>query len=127
MKQHSDGFLSMVAEAKKHIKEISPLELRQKLDAHKNMHLIDVREDNEWITGCIPSAVHLGKGIIERDIEKTFPNKEELIIVYCSGGNRSALVAERLQTMGYSVVYSLESGLQGWLNSGYSVHEQLLK
>ena len=83
------------------------------------MHLIDVREDNEWLTGFIPSAVHLGKGIIERDIEKTFPNKLEQIIVYCSGGFRSALVAERLQTRGYSDVYSLKNGLQGWLNSGY--------
>ena len=120
MKQHSPGFLTMVTKAKSRIKEITPESLKEKLDRHEPIQLIDVREDNEWTsTGHIPTAVHLGKGIIERDIEKTIPDHQARIVVYCSGGYRCALVADSLDTMGYSNVYSLATGLQGWIDEGY--------
>ncbi|USQ12810.1 sulfurtransferase [Legionella lytica] len=121
MKQHASGFLSLVAESKKHIKEISPQKLKEKLDNHEDMHVIDVREDHEWTTGHIPTAIHLGRGIIERDIEKKIPDQQQQIIVYCSGGFRCALVAESLQKMGYAQVYSLDTGLQGWIDLDYPV------
>jgi rhodanese-related sulfurtransferase len=123
MKQHASGFLALVAESKKYIKEISPQKLKEKLDNHENMHVIDVREDREWTTGHIPTAIHLGRGIIERDIEKQVPDLQQQIIVYCSGGFRCALVAESLQKMGYSQVYSLDTGLQGWIDSDYPVEK----
>ncbi|WP_454782341.1 rhodanese-like domain-containing protein [Legionella sp. WA2022007384] len=123
MKQHAQGFLALVAESKKRIKEITPKTLKEKIDRHEQMHLIDVRELNEWDTGCIPTAIHLSKGIVERDIEKTIPDLNAQVIVYCSGGFRSALVADNLQKMGYSNILSLETGLQGWLNDGYSLQK----
>lgn len=121
MKQHASAFLALVAESKKHIKEISPKNLKEKLDKHEDMYVIDVREDHEWTTGHIPTAIHLGRGIIERDIEKKIPDQQKQIILYCSGGFRCALVAESLQKMGYSQVYSLDTGLQGWIDSDYPV------
>ena len=121
MKQHAQGFLALVTESKKHIKEITPEQLKVKMDNHEVLSLIDVREDHEWTTGYIPTAIHLGKGIIERDIEKTIPELQKQIVVYCSGGFRCALVAESLQKMGYTNVYSLGTGLQGWLDAGYSL------
>lgn len=123
MKQHTQGFLGLVAESKKHIREITPKALKDKLDHHEIMHLIDVREANEFATGKISSAIHLSRGIIERDIEKTIPVREDQIIVYCSGGFRCALVAENLQKMGYSQVYSLDTGLQGWIDAGFPVEK----
>ena len=121
MKQHSQGFLSLVKQSKKHIQEITPQILKEKIDRSESMQLIDVREENEWETGYIPSAIHLSKGIIERDIEKRIPEHNTQVIVYCSGGFRCALVAENLQKMGYTNVYSLDTGLQGWLDAGYSL------
>lgn len=124
MKQHAPGFLALVTESKKHIKEITPQVLKAKMDQHEPMHLIDVREDNEWDNGTIPTAIHLGRGIIERDIEKKIPDLDQQIVVYCSGGFRCALVAESLQKMGYTQVYSLDTGLQGWIDAGYPVEKQ---
>lgn len=122
-KQHAPGFLSLVTESKKRIKEISPKILKEKIESKEHMSLIDVRELIERETGYIPTAIHLSKGVIERDIEKTIPNLDEQVIVYCSGGFRSALVADNLQKMGYTHVYSLETGLQGWLDDGYSLQK----
>lgn len=121
MKQHSPQFLALVTEAKKRIKEITPQILKQKLDNQEPLSLIDVREDLEWTTGHIPTAIHIGKGVIERDIEKNITDFNTPIIVYCSGGFRCALVADSLQNMGYTQVYSLETGLQGWLDAGYDI------
>ncbi|TAL61421.1 MAG: sulfurtransferase [Legionella sp.] len=118
MKQHSERFLALVKEAKKNIKEISPEKLKEKIDRNEMLHLIDVRENSEWESGYIPNAIHLSKGIIERDIEKKIPEPTEQIIVYCSGGLRCALVADTLQKMGYTNVYSLDTGLQGWVDAG---------
>lgn len=121
MKQHSNNFLELVTEAKKHIKEISAVALNGMLEDGKTFHLIDVREDDEWLTGHISTAIHLSKGVIERDIEKTIPNQNDEIVVYCSGGFRSALVAWNLQNMGYKNVASLNGGLRGWVESGYTI------
>ncbi|MBX9578640.1 MAG: hypothetical protein K2W97_09255 [Chthoniobacterales bacterium] len=120
MKQHSPSFLKLVSDAKKQIHEITPAQLKEKLDQHEPLQLIDVREESEWSSGHIPTATHLSKGIIERDIEKKFPDLNTSLVVYCSGGFRCALVAESLQKMGYTHVSSLESGSQGWIDAGYS-------
>lgn len=120
MKQHSNNFLELVTEAKKHIKEISAASLNGMLEDGKNFHLIDVREDDEWLSGHISTAIHISKGLIERDIEKSIPNQNDEIVVYCSGGFRSALVAWNLQNMGYKNVASLSGGLCGWVESGYT-------
>lgn len=119
MKQHSSQFLTLVAESKKRIKEITAQNLKEKMDRHEPMCIIDVREDNEWPTGHIPNAIHMSKGIIERDIEKQIPEQQTPIVVYCSGGFRCALVADTLQRMGYTHVYSLENGMKGWADAGY--------
>ncbi|HDV5708682.1 TPA: sulfurtransferase [Legionella pneumophila] len=121
MKQHSQGFLKLVAEAKKRINEISPQILKSKIDNNEKLIIIDVRETDEWETGKIPNAIHLSKGIIERDIEKIITDNQSNIVVYCSGGYRCALVADSLQKMGYTNVFSLDTGLQGWLDAGYSL------
>jgi rhodanese-related sulfurtransferase len=121
MKQHSQRFLNLVNECKKHINELNSQELKLKLEQHEPLHLIDVREESEWANGKIPGAIHLSKGTLERDIEKKIPNLNEQIITYCSGGFRSALAAESLQKMGYSRVYSLNAGFQGWMDAGYSI------
>lgn len=123
MKQHAPGFLQLVTEAKNKITEISPQELKNKMDTQQFLHLIDVREDHEWPNGHIPGAEHLARGIIERDIEKKIPNKDESIVLYCSGGFRCALAAESLQKMGYNQVYSLDTGMQGWIDSGYPIEK----
>lgn len=121
MKQHSLRFLALVEESRKRIKEITPQELKDKMDKNEPLSLIDVREDHEWTKGHIPKAIHVGKGIIERDIETMLPEMDTPIIVYCSGGFRCALVADTLQHMGYTQVSSLDTGLQGWLDAGYDM------
>lgn len=123
MKKHSPKFLALVTEVKNCIQEITPQVLKEKMDRQEPMQVIDVREDNEWESGNIPTAIHLSKGIIERDIEKSVSDFNTPIVVYCSGGFRCALVADNLQRMGYTQVYSLNTGLQGWLDSGYSLEK----
>ncbi len=121
MKQHAQGFLGLVNQAKQHIQEITPAGLQTMIDQHAAFYLIDVREDHEWLSGHIPGALHLSKGIIERDIQKHIADVQASLVVYCSGGFRSALVAESLQAMGYTTVMSLSSGLQGWLDAGHAL------
>ena len=121
MKNHSSRFLALVDEAKKNIKEISPQALKHKIDHKEHFTLIDVREDHEWTSGHIPTAEHISKGTIERDIEKKIHDTHTPLVVYCSGGLRCALVAESLQKMGYSDVYSLATGMQGWVDEGFSL------
>lgn len=123
MKQHSPGFLALVNDSKSRIKEITPQALKEKIERQELMLIIDVRESDEWETGHIPTAIHLSKGIIERDIEKKILDFNTKIVVYCSGGFRCALVADSLQKIGYTQVYSLDTGLQGWLDAGYSLQK----
>ncbi len=117
---HSPQFLKLVEKAKKHIREIDIITLKKKLDHNEKTFLVDVREDNEWEKGKIPKSIHLGKGIIERDIENTITDKNSEIILYCGGGYRSALAAEVIQQMGYTNVYSLAGGIRAWRDAGYS-------
>jgi rhodanese-related sulfurtransferase len=98
-------------------------ELKKKLDANEEFHLIDVREDHEWAAGHIPGAIHLSRGIIERDIERTIPNREAEILLYCGGGYRSALVADNLQKMGYRNVVSVDGGWRAWNQAGFPVEK----
>ncbi|KTC93228.1 rhodanese-like domain-containing protein [Legionella cincinnatiensis] len=123
MKQHSPGFLALVKDSKSRIQEITPQALKEKIELQEPMLIIDVRESDEWETGYIPTAIHLSKGIIERDIEKKVPDLNTKMVVYCSGGFRCALVADSLQKIGYTQVYSLDTGLQGWLDAGYSLQK----
>src|SRR5215467_16374755 len=119
--KHSEGFLKLVDQAKKRIRETTPAEVRRRQQAGDRFHFVDVREDNEWQKGRAAGAIHLGKGIIERDIENTIPDHEAEIILYCGGGYRSALAADALQKMGYKNVISMDGGWKRWKELGYPV------
>jgi rhodanese-related sulfurtransferase len=119
MPDHPEGFLKLVKEAKTRIKEEDFRDIKKKLDAGEPMIIIDTREDNEWARGHIPNAVHLGKGVIERDIEKAIPDKDATLVLYCGGGYRSALAADNLQKMGYRNVISMDGGWRGWTEAGF--------
>ena len=110
---HSPGFLKLVSEARARIKEITLEQTRARLQQNPQAVLLDVREDHEWQQGHAAEAVHLGKGILERDLEKMFPDPNAEIIMYCGGGFRSALTADAAQRMGYRNVYSLIGGYKG--------------
>ena len=119
MPDHPEGFLRLVKEAKTRIKEEDYRDIKKKLDAGEPMIIIDTREDNEWARGHIPNAVHLGKGVIERDIEKAIPDRDATLVLYCGGGYRSALAADNLQKMGYRNVISMDGGWRGWTEAGF--------
>lgn len=116
---HSPRFLALVEDTKKRVKEISIAEVRARIDRGDPIELVDVREDGEWAAGHIRGARHMGRGVIERDIEKTLPDPGAEIILYCGGGFRSALAADNLQKMGYSNVVSMDGGIRDWRNKGY--------
>jgi rhodanese-related sulfurtransferase len=119
--QHSEGFLKLVQDAKSRVKQIDYREIKKRLDAGEKFILVDTREDLEWAKGHLPGAIHLGKGVIERDIEKTIPDHNAPVVLYCGGGFRSALAADNLQKMGYTNVISMDGGWRGWTESGYPV------
>lgn len=110
---HSEGFQKLAAEAKTRIKEISVDQLSE-LDQSQNPVIIDVREESEWNAGHAEGAIHLSRGIIEQKIEEAIADPKTPIVCYCGGGNRSALVADSLQQIGYTNVYSLEGGFRAW-------------
>src|ERR1035437_5385240 len=115
---HAPGFLKLVDEAKSRIRQID-IEGYKKMVAAKEAHvLVDTREDGEWTAGHVASAVHMGKGIIERDIETKYPDKATRLVLYCGGGFRSALAADNLQKMGYTNVISLDGGWRALKESG---------
>ena len=114
MAKHSPRFLQLVNDVKSNIKECTVGDVKQKLDRGEKFHLVDVREESEWAAGHLPRAQHLGKGIIERDIETQIPDTHAKIILYCGGGFRSALAADNLQKMGYTSVLSMDGGFRGW-------------
>jgi len=116
--KHSEGFLKIVNDAKSRIKELNVADTRNRLAANPNAKLIDVREDNEWNQAHAAGAEHLGKGIIERDIETRVPDKSTELILYCGGGYRSALAADVLQKMGYTNVWSMAGGWKAWKEAG---------
>lgn len=118
---HSRGFLSMVSDAKKRVRETTPEVVRRRQETGERFHLVDVREDNEWERGRALGAIHLGKGIIERDIERAILDRDEEIVLYCGGGFRSALAADTLAKMGYTNVVSMDGGWKRWRELGYPV------
>lgn len=119
--KHSEGFLKLVNDAKTRIREVSVEETKQKLSANRDAKLVDVREDNEWDAAHALGAIHLGKGIIERDVEVKVPDKTTELILYCGGGYRSALAADALQRMGYTNVFSMAGGWRAWKESGSEI------
>ena len=121
--KHSEGFLKLVNDAKSRISEVTVDETRERMAANNGVRLIDVREDNEWQPAHAAGAEHLGKGIIERDIEEKVPDKATEIILYCGGGFRSALAADVLQQMGYTNVFSMAGGWKAWNESGAPTEE----
>lgn len=121
--KHSEGFLTLVNDAKSRIKEVTVADTRARMVANSDAKLIDVREDNEWAAAHAAGAEHMGKGIIERDIEASVPDKSTELILYCGGGYRSALAADVLQTMGYTNVWSMAGGWKAWQESGAPVEE----
>ncbi len=122
MKNHSPEFLNIVNDAKSRVQETDILTIKKRLDKGDcEFVLIDVREDNEWNSGFIPKAVHIGKGVIERDIEGIVVDKSQELVLYCGGGFRSALAADNLQKMGYKNVWSMDGGYRAWKEAGYPV------
>ena len=116
--QHSSGFLKLVNDAKSRVREISVEEVRAKQERDESFFFVDVREDTEWSQGHAAGAMHLGKGVIERDIEGLISNKDAEVVLYCGGGYRSALAAEAIQRMGYSRVSSMAGGIKAWRDRG---------
>jgi len=116
--QHSQGFLKLVNDAKTRVKQIDIEGYKQMLAAGTPHALVDTREESEWAAGHVAGAVHLGKGIIERDVEARFPDHADTLVLYCGGGYRSALAADNLQNMGYSNVISLDGGWRALKESG---------
>jgi rhodanese-related sulfurtransferase len=121
--KHSGGFLKLVNDAKGRIREVTVDETKERMKANDAVRLIDVREDNEWQLGRAAASVHLAKGIIERDIEATVPDKNSEVILYCGGGFRSALAADVLQQMGYTNVFSMAGGWKAWKDSGAPIED----
>jgi rhodanese-related sulfurtransferase len=119
MKEHSNKFLTIVNDAKKRIAETNVQEVNDRRERGEDFYLVDVREESEWDKGHITNAIYIGKGVIERDIEKKIDNTDAEIILYCGGGFRSALAADNLQKMGYGKVSSMDGGYSGWIKAGY--------
>ena len=119
--QHNDGFLKLVNDAKSRIHEVSVVEVRDRQERKGSFIFVDVREDSEWDEGHAAGAIHLGKGIIERDIEQVIPDKGADIVLYCGGGYRSALAADALQRMGYTKVHSMDGGIKAWRGRGFPI------
>jgi len=119
--KHSEAFVKLVDDSKSRVKETDVHDVKRRIDTGKPFHLIDTREDHEWDRGHLPGAVHLSRGIIERDIEKLIPDRNATIVLYCGGGYRSALAADNLQKMGYTKVISMDGGWRGWNEAGYPV------
>ncbi|HXJ93913.1 MAG TPA: rhodanese-like domain-containing protein [Terriglobia bacterium] len=117
--KHSADFVRLVDDARTRIKETDVHAVKARLEAGEKFTLVDVREESEWARGHLPGAVHLSRGIIERDIEERFPDKNAALVLYCGGGYRSALSADNLQKMGYTNVSSMDGGWRGWNEAGY--------
>ncbi len=119
--QHSERFKKICEGVKKHIQETDVKAVKTMLDQKEEFYLIDVREESEWQNGHLPQAIHLSKGVIERDIEKAVPDVKARIVLYCGGGFRSALAAFNLQSMGYENVISMDGGYRGWKEAGFEI------
>jgi rhodanese-related sulfurtransferase len=120
---HSPEFLKIVNDAKSRVKQTDVAAVLERIKKGEKLTLVDVREDDEWAKGRVAGAIHLGKGVIERDVEETIPDKTREIILYCGGGFRSALSADNLQKMGYRNVVSMDGGWRGWNDAGGPVEK----
>ncbi len=123
MKKHSQGFIDLAEEAKSRIKETNIEAVKKMVEDNDDVVIIDVREESEWEQGHLPNAIHLSKGVIERDIEKAVYDRNQKLVLYCGGGFRSALAADNLQKMGYTKVLSMDGGFTAWKESGFSIEE----
>jgi rhodanese-related sulfurtransferase len=121
MAKHAPRFLKLVEDVKKNVKEVTIGDIKPRLDRGERFHLVDVREESEWAAGHLPHAEHLGKGVIERDIEKAVPDVNAEIVLYCGGGFRSALAADNLRKMGYRNVCSMDGGIRAWREAGFPI------
>ena len=119
--QHPPRFLKLVEDAKSRVRETTVDEIKARLDRGEKFVLVDVREESEWQKDHLPGAIHLGKGVIERDVEQKVPDLKTELVLYCGGGFRSALAADNLQKMGYTNVISMDGGVRGWREKGYSM------
>ena len=119
--KHTPEFLNLVNDAKSRIQETNVDEVKKRLDNGEKMTLVDVREDSEWAKGHLPGAIHLSKGVIERDIENAIPDKDTEIVLYCGGGFRSALAGDNIQKMGYKKVLSMDGGWRGWTERKFPI------
>ena len=122
--QHPPRFLKIVNDAKTRVRETNVDAIKRKIDASEKFTLIDVREESEFAKDHLPGAIHLGKGIIERDIEARVPALDAAIVLYCGGGFRSALAADNLQKMGYKNVISMDGGIRDWRDKGYPLTKE---
>jgi rhodanese-related sulfurtransferase len=118
---HSPRFLKIVEDARKRIREVTIDDVKAKLDRREKFQLIDVREESEYAADHLPGAIHLGKGVIERDVEERVPDQSTPLVLYCGGGFRSALAADNLQKMGYTQVFSMDGGIRGWREKGFTL------
>jgi rhodanese-related sulfurtransferase len=116
--RHAPGFLKIVQDAKTRVKECTVADVTARLNHGEKLNIVDVREESEYAAGHVPGALHLGKGVIERDVEAKFPDKSAELVLYCGGGFRSALAADNLQKMGYTNVISMDGGMRDWRQSG---------
>ena len=117
-RKHSAAFERVVDDARSRIRETDVAAVRARIASGETFHLVDVREDSEWLKGHLPGATHVGRGVLERDIESVIPDHDADIVLYCGGGYRSALAAEALQKMGYTNVASMDGGFRGWTEAG---------
>ena len=121
--QHSPAFLKLAQDAKARVQECTVDDVKQRLAASEQFLLVDVREESEWAAGHARGALHMSRGIIERDVEVKVPDKAAPLVLYCGGGFRSALVAESLQKMGYTNVISMDGGWRAWTQAGLPVEK----
>jgi rhodanese-related sulfurtransferase len=123
--QHNPGFLKLVEQAKRRVRECTIADVKTKLDRGAPFHFLDVREDHEFAQDHAKGARHVGRGILERDIETLIPDTQAEIVLYCGGGFRSALSADSLQQMGYTNVISMDGGIRAWREAGYPLEQGL--
>jgi rhodanese-related sulfurtransferase len=122
-KQHAPGFLKIVQDAKSRVRECTVADVKARLAAGEKFTIVDVREESEFAAGRIPGALHLSKGVIERDVERAVPDPATPLVLYCGGGFRSAMAADNIQKMGYSNVISMDGGWSAWTQSGGAVEK----
>lgn len=120
---HSPGFLALVTDAKKRVKECTIADVKARLERGESFHFVDVREDDEFAADRARGARHVGRGVLERDVERLIPDKAAPIVLYCGGGFRSALAADNLQKMGYTNVISMDGGMRAWREAGYPIEK----